>query len=75
MEESYLIGLTAILVLGVVARWIAWRVHLPAILLLLLCGLIAGPATGLLDPDALFGEVLMPAVSLSVALILFEAFN
>ena len=72
MEETYLIGLTAILVLGVVARWLAWRLHLPAILLLLLCGLAAGPATGFLDPDALFGDVLMPAVSLSVALILFE---
>ncbi len=72
MEETYLIGLTAILVLGVVARLIAWRLHLPAILLLLLSGLVAGPVTGLLDPDQLFGAVLMPAVSLSVALILFE---
>ena len=72
MEERYLVGLTAILVLGVAARWLAWRLHLPAILLLLVCGIVAGPVTGFLQPDELFGNFLNPFVSLSVALILFE---
>ncbi len=72
MEERYLIGLTAILVLGVAARWLAWRLHLPAILLLLICGIVAGPVTNFLEPDDLFGNFLNPFVSLSVGLILFE---
>ncbi len=33
---------------------------------------MAGPITGWLDPDELFGELLFPFVSLAVAVILFE---
>ncbi|MCP3914001.1 MAG: sodium:proton antiporter [bacterium] len=70
---TILIGLTAIAVLGIGAQWLAWRLHLPSILLLLLVGLIAGPGLGLLDPDKLIGrDLLFPIVSLSVAVILFE---
>ncbi|MGB5325145.1 MAG: cation:proton antiporter, partial [Pseudomonadales bacterium] len=53
-------------------QWLAWRVRLPAILFLLIAGLVAGPGLGWLQPDALFGDLLMPMVSLSVAIILFE---
>ncbi len=72
MTGSVLPFLAGIIVVGVGAQWIAWRVGLPSILLLLTFGLIAGPVTGWLDPDALFGELLFPIVSLSVALILYE---
>lgn len=61
-----------LLVLGFLCQWLAWRVRLPAILFLLLTGIVLGPATGLLDPDAIFGATLFPLVSLGVALILFE---
>ena len=61
-----------LLVLGMCCQWVAWRVKLPAILFLLLTGLIVGPISGWIDPDALFGDLLMPMVSLSVAIILFE---
>jgi CPA1 family monovalent cation:H+ antiporter len=64
--------LAAILVAGVTAQWLAWRTRLPAILFLLGLGLVAGPLTGVLDPDALFGDLLFPFVSLAVAVILFE---
>jgi len=57
---------------GVLCQWVAWRVKLPAILFLLLAGVAAGPGFGLLDSDALFGDLLFPFISLSVALILFE---
>ena len=46
--------------------------NLPAILLLLLVGFAAGPVSGLLRPDELFGDMLLPLVSISVAIILFE---
>ncbi len=72
MPESNLLQLAGIVVLGVAAQWLAWRVGLPSILLLLTVGLLAGPVSGWLQPDALFGEMLSPFVSLSVALILFE---
>ena len=57
---------------GIGAQWLAWRLRLPAIVLLLAAGFIAGPATGFLNPAADFGEIYRPLVSLSVAIILFE---
>jgi len=72
MYEHLLIGLASIVILGVLAQWIAWRTHLPAILLLLVFGILAGPVGGILKPDLLFGDLLFPLVSLSVAIILFE---
>ena len=72
MSEHHLLGLASILIVGIAARWIAWRLHLPSILLLLICGIVAGPVTGFLRPDELFGELLLPVVSLSVGIILFE---
>ncbi|MEM7007865.1 MAG: cation:proton antiporter, partial [Thermodesulfobacteriota bacterium] len=72
MSEHLLVGLATIIVLGIGAQWLAWRVSLPAILLLLIFGFIAGPATGFIDPDQIFGDLLLPLVSVSVAIILFE---
>ena len=72
MLDNPLIGLTAIIVLGVGAQWLAWRLKLPAIIALLVVGVLAGPVSGFLRPDELFGEVLFPIISLAVALILFE---
>lgn len=72
MHEQLLVGLTAIIVLGVSSQWLASQLRVPSILLLLLVGFIAGPVTGFIDPDALLGELLFPLVSLSVAIILFE---
>ena len=72
MNNEILISLTGIGVLGILCQWFAWWARLPAILFLLLAGIIIGPLTGLLHPDALFGEILFPLVSLSVAVILFE---
>src|SRR5690606_10662439 len=72
VTENLLIGLTAIVVFGIGAQWLGWRLRLPSILILLLFGFLAGPVLGLIDPDSLLGEVLFPVVSLSVALILFE---
>ena len=72
MSATLLIGLTSILVFGIGAQWIAWRFKLPAILLLLISGILAGPVSGLLDPDVLMGDLLTPFISVSVAIILFE---
>jgi len=70
---NVLIALAGVVVLGVGAQWAAWRLHLPSILLLLLCGVLAGPlGFGFLHPDELLGPLLFPAVSLAVAVILFE---
>lgn len=70
--EHALVGIVTVLVLGISAQWLAWRLQLPSILLLLLFGFAAGPVTGLLDPNSLFGPLLIPFVSISVAVILFE---
>jgi NhaP-type Na+/H+ or K+/H+ antiporter len=72
LTEEILIYLSTILVLGIVAQCLAWRLGLPSILVLLIFGLGAGPITGFLDPDQILGSLLVPLVSLSVAVILFE---
>ncbi|MEZ5652215.1 MAG: sodium:proton antiporter [Burkholderiaceae bacterium] len=64
--------LAAVVVLGALSHWLAWRLKLPAILFLLIIGIVVGPLTGAVDPDALFGDALFALVSLAVAIILFE---
>lgn len=71
MKDTILI-VAGLLAAGIGCQWLAWRVRLPAILFLLMTGVLAGPLLGWLQPDALFGQLLFPFVSLSVALILFE---
>ena len=66
------LSLAGIALVSVLAQWLAWSLRVPAILFLLLTGLTLGPVSGLLDPDALLGDLLFPLVSLSVAIILFE---
>ena len=72
MKVDLALMLAGLLMVGFLAQWLAWRVKLPAIVFLLLAGLILGPATGVLKPDDLLGPLLFPTVSLAVALILFE---
>lgn len=84
MSDVFLVKLASVFVLAIAMQWIAWRLRLPSILLLLLAGLAAGAGTAwlarhnlffeqrFLNPEVLFGNLLLPAVSLSVALILFE---
>lgn len=72
MEQHLLYILAAIIVLGSAAQWLSWRLKVPAILALLAIGLFAGPMTGLLQPDAIFGDLLFPMISLGVAIVLFE---
>lgn len=77
--ELLLIGLAGILVLGTLAQWLAWRLRLPSILLLLIFGYLAGPGLQALRPewpslrpDELFGDLLFPMVTASIGVILFE---
>ncbi|HHG3163416.1 TPA: cation:proton antiporter [Vibrio parahaemolyticus] len=64
--------LSAVGVIGLGCQWLAWRLRLPAILFLLLAGLIVGPFMQWLKPDEILGNLLFPLVSLAVAVILFE---
>ena len=81
-----MIELGGIIILGIVAQWMAWRLKLPAILPLILIGLLVGPiatfytADGakLIEPiwngtKGLFpGDGLYYFVSLAISVILFE---
>ncbi|ARE38904.1 Na(+):H(+) antiporter [Rhodovulum sp. P5] len=58
--------------LGVGAQWLAWRLRMPAIVLMLIAGLIVGPLLGLFDPARDIGALMGPMVSIAVAIILFE---
>ncbi len=70
--DSLMVKIALIGVLGIGAQWVAWRTNLPAIALMLVAGLIAGPGLGLIEPDRDFGTLLEPIVKLAVAVILFE---
>ncbi len=69
---SNMSALALIGVLSILCQWSAWRLKIPAILPLLIVGMVVGPGLGWLQPDAVFGDILFPLVSLSVAIILFE---
>ncbi|MGM0666550.1 MAG: cation:proton antiporter [Bacteroidota bacterium] len=72
MSENILISLGLIVLLGFTAQWLSWKIKIPSILLLLIFGIIAGPLLGFINPDEMFGEVLIPFISFSVAIILFQ---
>ncbi len=69
-EQLPLVYFASVLALGTMAQWLAWRLRLPSILLLLAFGFGMG---WFMHPDELVRrEVLFAGVSLSVAVILFE---
>lgn len=72
MEHDVTNAVILIAVIGIAAQWIAWRFHVPAILLLTVSGLVLGPGLGWLHPSASFGPILQPLISVFVAVILFE---
>lgn len=72
MSEHVLVELGLIVLLGITSQWVAWRLRFPSIFLLLIVGFLAGPVFDFINPDNLMGEMLLPFVSLSVAIILFE---
>ncbi|GIX30680.1 MAG: sodium/hydrogen antiporter [Porticoccaceae bacterium] len=72
MDADVSLTVALVLMVGMVCQWVSWRLKQPSILFLLLAGIVAGPVTGWLAPDAIFGSLLFPMVSLGVALVLFE---
>ena len=74
-----MLELAAIIVLGIFAQWIAWRLRIPAIFPLIIIGLFVGPLSVLflenqwINPENIFaGKTMYYFVSLSVGVILFE---
>jgi len=72
MPESIIVTFALVFVACILCQWAAWLLKLPAIIFLLLTGIVAGPLLGWLHPEQLLGDLLLPFVSLSVAVILFE---
>lgn len=71
--NEILLGLGLVLVLAVGSQLLARRLRIPAIVVLLPAGFIAGIATNDVKPDNLLGDLYQPFVSLAVGIILFEA--
>jgi NhaP-type Na+/H+ or K+/H+ antiporter len=71
-SEEIFRGLGLLLALAVGSQLVAQRVRVPAIVLLLPVGFVAGAITDDVDPSRLFGAAFTPMVSLAVAVILFE---
>lgn len=58
--------------IGVGSQWMAWRLKMPAIVLMLLAGVLIGPVAGVFDPARDIGPLVGPMISIAVAIILFE---
>jgi len=58
--------------LGVGSQWLAWRLRMPAIVLMLVAGVLVGPVAGVFDPARDIGPLMGPIISIAVAIILFE---
>jgi NhaP-type Na+/H+ or K+/H+ antiporter len=71
--NQILIGVGLILVLAVGAQVLASRLRIPALIVLLPAGFIAGALTTDVNPERLLGPAFEPLVSLSVAVILYDA--
>lgn len=72
MVVSFASQLMLVTLVGFLCQWGAWRAKIPAILPLLLMGIVLGPLLHIITPNELLGDLLMPWVSLSVAIVLFE---
>ena len=63
-EHQVVLAIVTVAGLGVGAQWLAWRLKMPAIVLLAAVGLIMGPGLDLIHPSRDFGQFLRPVVSL-----------
>ncbi len=72
MVDSLMVKIALIGAMGIGAQWVAWRTGRPAIALMLIVGILAGPVLGIIDPERDFGTLLEPIIKLAVAVILFE---
>lgn len=71
--DQILLGLGLVIVLAVGSQLVARRLRIPAIVVLLPAGFVAGIATDDVNPEDLLGDLYQPFVSLAVGVILFEA--
>ncbi len=71
--NQILIGFGLILALAAGSQVLASRLRIPAIIVLLPAGFVAGALTTDVDPQRLLGPAFEPLVSLSVAVILYDA--
>jgi NhaP-type Na+/H+ or K+/H+ antiporter len=72
-SDDVLLGLGLVLGLAVGAQLTARLTRLPAIVVLLPAGFLAGAVTDVVHPDKLLGDLFQPFVSIAVGIILFEA--
>ncbi len=72
-ESQLPLTIAIILMLGVGGQWLANRLRIPGVLLLLTSGILVGPVFDIIHPEDEFGaDVLFPVVSLAVGLLLYE---
>jgi len=68
-----LLGVGLILVLAVGSQVLATRLRIPALIIILPAGFIAGALTSDVNPQRLLGAAFQPLVSLAVAVMLYDA--
>jgi len=72
-SNDVLLGLGLVVTMAVSAQLAARWIRVPAIVVLLPAGFVAGAVTDVVHPDRLLGQLYQPFVSLAVGIVLFEA--
>ncbi|MEU6931813.1 cation:proton antiporter [Streptomyces sp. NPDC046374] len=72
-EDEILLGLALTVVLATGSQILASKLRVPALIILLPVGFAAGAITDVVNPDELLGPAFSDLVSLSVAVILYDA--
>src|SRR5699024_6092157 len=72
MVSSILFEIMLIGLLGIGSQWVAWKYRMPAIVVMFVVGLLVGAVFGIINPEADFGDLYSPIISVAVAIILFE---
>ncbi|MCX5010474.1 cation:proton antiporter [Streptomyces sp. NBC_00555] len=72
-EDDILLGIALVVALATACQILASKLRIPALILLLPAGFAAGAMTDVVHPDQLIGEDFSALVSLSVAVILYDA--
>ena len=71
--QDIITAISLIMVLGVASQWVAWRLKIPAIVLMFFVGLFIGPISGFFEPTVVFDEFFKPFRQLPVNILIFRS--
>jgi NhaP-type Na+/H+ or K+/H+ antiporter len=73
MPETELLNSIGIIIFfATMCQYLAWKIKIPAIVLLTIAGIILGPLTNTINPSEIFGDLFHIIIEFAVVILLFE---